>query len=137
MIKTRLKLLLYLSTNCIEINTCQLMSWLAYSAAYVWKGSNSKSNKIGNVHMYHMPCGRNHKSGMPKLIFHYSTSILKICTATVRGGRDISDILLTVVGAVERIKKCIYNMGSKLDSFLRKRCFLFCFVHVASYCLYR
>ena len=24
----------------------------------------------------------------------------------------------------------IYNMGSKLDSFLRKRCFLFCFVHV-------
>ena len=24
----------------------------------------------------------------------------------------------------------IYNMGSKLDSFLRKECFLFCFVHV-------
>ena len=26
--------------------------------------------------------------------------------------------------------KNIYIMGSKLDSFLRKRCFLFCFVHV-------
>ena len=31
---------------------------------------------------------------------------------------------------VERTKKFIYSMGSKLDSFLRKRCFLFCFVHV-------
>ena len=27
---------------------------------------------------------------------------------------------------------CIYNMGSKLDSFLRKRCFLFCYFK--SYC---
>ena len=27
-------------------------------------------------------------------------------------------------------EKFIYNMWSKLDSFLRKRCFLFCFVHV-------
>ena len=26
--------------------------------------------------------------------------------------------------------KIIYNMGSKLDSFLTKRRFLFCFVHV-------
>ena len=24
----------------------------------------------------------------------------------------------------------IYSMGSKLDSFLRKRCLLFCFIHV-------
>ena len=31
---------------------------------------------------------------------------------------------------VERTKKFTYDMGSELDSFLRKRCFLFCFVHV-------
>ena len=43
---------------------------------------------------------------------------------------EISAILLTVVGDGWKEKKIIYNMGSKLDSFLRKRCFLVCFVHV-------
>ena len=33
-------------------------------------------------------------------------------------------------GRLKGPKKCIYSMGSKLDCFLRKMCFLFSFVHV-------
>ena len=32
-------------------------------------------------------------------------------------------------GRLKGTKNCLYNMGSKFDSFLRKRCFSFCFVH--------
>ena len=49
---------------------------------------------------------------------------------TIQGGREISAILLTVVGDRWKDQKFVYNMGSKLDSFLRKRCFLRCFFHV-------
>ena len=38
-------------------------------------------------------------------------------------------------GRLKGTKKYIYNMGSKLDMFLRKRCFLLCFFFT-SYCLY-
>ena len=56
-----------------------------------------------------------------------SIQILEI----IQGGRKISAILLTVVGEDSKDQKIyIHNMGSKLDSFLRKRCFLFCFVRI-------
>ena len=49
---------------------------------------------------------------------------------TLQDRREISVILLTVArrGRLKGLKEIIYNMGSKLDSFLRKWCFLFCFV---------
>ena len=50
-------------------------------------------------------------------------------SASIQGERETSAILLTVVVDGWKNQKPIYNMGSKLDSFLRKRCFLFCFVH--------
>ena len=47
----------------------------------------------------------------------------------IQSGREISAILLIVVRDGWKDQKCAYNMGSKRDSFLRKRCLLFCFVH--------
>ena len=40
------------------------------------------------------------------------------------GGREISAILLTVVGDGSKNQKYIYNMGSKLDKFSQKKVFL-------------
>ena len=57
----------------------------------------------------------------------------KIERQYIKGGRETSAILLIVVGdgwKDQYIYIYIFNMGSKLDSFLRKRCFLFCFVIV-------
>ena len=53
-------------------------------------------------------------------------SVAGVCF--IQGGREISAILLTVVEDGWKDQKNVYyNMGSKLDSFLRKRCFLFLF----------
>ena len=49
--------------------------------------------------------------------------------STLQGGREISVILVTVVGDDSK-DQYIYNRGSKLDSIHRNRCFLFCFDHV-------
>ena len=43
---------------------------------------------------------------------------------------EISAILLTVVGDGSKNQNYMYNIGSELDSFLRKMCFFFNFVYV-------
>ena len=64
------------------------------------------------------------------LINNVSKSVYINLRHSAQGGREISAILLTVVGECWKDQKCIYHMGSSLDSFLRKRCFLFCFLRV-------
>ena len=51
--------------------------------------------------------------------------------ALLQSGREISAIVLTVVGDGWKDQYIyIYIWESNLDSFLRQKCFLFCFVHV-------
>ena len=55
------------------------------------------------------------------------SNILYIVVPLLQGEREISAILLTVDGDGWKDKKYVYNMGSKLDSFLTKKMFLlFC-----------
>ena len=66
----------------------------------------------------------------PLITFDYGTYFL-CWKRDIQNGREISVILLTVVGDGSKDQIYIdYNMGSKLYSFLRKRRFLFCFVYV-------
>ena len=74
-----------------------------------------------------------------KIILHRPTCVFKMkifYKENIQGGREMSAILLTVVGDSWKNHIYIYNMGSKLGTFHRKRCFLFCFFFTP-YCLYR
>ena len=101
-------------------STC-LRSWKT-----IFNKSNNTLSQISPVH-------HGIKEWMPtSLVKSLMTNhkLIKENRSHMQGGREISAILLTDVGNGRKDKNFICNMGSKLDNFFRKWCFLFCFVHV-------
>ena len=61
------------------------------------------------------------------ILDHKKYTLYRVFQIDVQSGREISVILLTVVGDGWKDKKIMYNTGSKIDSFLRKKVFLVLF----------